>query len=71
MTPKILWEIAAVIRCAAKINCFKLCLTEKLCIIKSFDNKQLLNKKSKLVNTCRNKNNLLLKNLKRNPGRSD
>ena len=34
MTPKISWEIAAVIRCAARIDCCKLCLTEKLFIIK-------------------------------------
>ena len=40
ITPKISWEIATVIRCAA------ICLTEKLFIIKSFDNNQLLNKKS-------------------------
>ena len=46
ITPKISWEIAAVIRCAARIDCCKLCLTEKLFIIKSFDNNQLLNKKS-------------------------
>ena len=119
-TPKISWEIAAVIRCAARIDCCKSCLTEKLSlcekcpyselfwsafsriwteygeilrispysvrmlknvdqnnyeyghflhsvfIIKSFENKQLLNKKSELVNTCRYKNKLLLKSLKRN-----
>ena len=29
ITPKISWEIAAVIRCAARIDCCKLCLTEK------------------------------------------
>ena len=44
----------------------KLYLTEKL-----FDNKQLLNKKSELVNTLRHKNNLLLKSLKRNRSRND
>ena len=46
ITPKISWEIATVIRCAAIIDCCKLCPTEKLFIIKSFDNNQLLNKKS-------------------------
>ena len=56
MTPKISWKIVAVIRCAARINCCKLCVTEKLFIIKSFDNNQLLNKKSELVNTGRHKN---------------
>ena len=53
---KIPWEIAAVIR-----DCCKLRLTEKPFIIKSFDNNQLLNKKSELVNTCRHKSKLLLR----------
>ena len=51
ITPKISCKIAAVIRCAARIDCCKLCLTEKLFIIKSFYNSQLLNKKSELVNS--------------------
>ena len=71
MTPKISWEIAVVIKCAARIDCCKLCVTEKLFIIKSFDNNQLLNKKSELANTDRHKNNLLLKSLKRNHNRND
>ena len=71
MTPKILWEMASVIRCAASIDCCKLCLTEKLFIIKSFDNNRLLNKISELVNTCRHKNKLLLKSLRRNHSRND
>ena len=70
MTPKISWENPAVIRCEARIDCCKLCLSEKLFIIKSFDNNQLLNKKSELVNTCRHKNKLLLKCLKRNYSRN-
>ena len=71
ITLKISWKIAAVIRCAARMDCCKLCLTEKLLIIKSFHNNQLLNKKSELVNTCRHKNKLLLKSLKRNRSRND
>ena len=55
--------MAAVIRSAARISCCKLCLTEELFVIKSFDNNQLLNKKSELVNTCKDKNKLLLKRL--------
>ena len=69
--PKITWEIAAIVRSATKIDCCKLCLTEKLFIIKSIDNDQLLNKKSELVNTCIHKNKLLLKSLKRNRCRND
>ena len=71
MTPKISWEIAAVIRWAARTDCCKLCLTEKLFIIRSFDNNQMLNKKSELVNTCRHKNKFLFKSLKRNHIRND
>ena len=71
MRPSISWEIAAVIRCAARIDCCKLCLTGKLFIIKSFDNTQLLNKKSELVDTCRHKNKLSLESLKRNRSKND
>ena len=70
MTPTISWEIAAVIRGEARIDYCKLCLTEKLFIIKSIDNNQLLNKESELVNTCRH-NKLLLKSLKTNHSRND
>ena len=53
ITPNISWEIESVIRCSARKDCCKLCLTEKLFIIKLFDSSQLLNKKSELVGTCR------------------
>ena len=66
MAPKISWETAAVIRCAITIDCCNWCLTEKLFIIKSLENNQLLSKKSELVNTCRYMSKLLLKSLKRN-----
>ena len=69
--PIITWEIAAIVKSATKIDCCKLCLTEKLFIIKSIDNDQLLNKKSELVNTCLHRNKLLLKSLKRNRSRND
>lgn len=71
VTPKLTWDIMAVIKSEANINCCKLCLSEKLFIIKSFDNNQLLNKKSELVNTCRHKNKLLLKSLNKRRGRND
>ena len=38
ITPKISRDIAAVIRCAIRVDWPKLCLTEKLFIIKSFGN---------------------------------
>ena len=71
ITAKISCRIAVVIICAARIDCCKLCLTEKLLIIKSFDNNQLLNEKSELVNTCIHRNKFLLKSLERNRSRND
>ena len=44
----------------------KLYLTEKFYIIQSIDDKNLLNKKSELVNKYRHQNKLLLSNMKRN-----
>ena len=70
ITPKISWEIAAVIRYAVRIDYCNLCLSENLFIMKSLDNSYLLNKKSELVNTYRHKNKLLLKSLKRNRSRN-
>ena len=54
-----------------QIDRCKRCLTEKLFIVKLFDNNQLLKKKSDLVNTCRLKNKLLLKSLRRNHSRNN
>ena len=48
------------------LNFCKLCLSEKFNIIKSLNGPNLLNKKSKLVNTCRHQTKLLLKSLKKN-----
>ena len=48
------------------LNFCKLCLSEKFYIIKSLNGPNLLNKKSKLVNTCRHRTKLLLKSLKKN-----
>ena len=42
----------------------QLCLTEKLWIIKFVNNKNLLNKKSELINKCRHLNNFLLASVK-------
>ena len=41
-------------------------ISEKLCIIKSFNDPNLLNKKIELINTCRYQSKLLLKSFKRN-----
>ena len=41
-----------------------LCITEKLWIINFLINKDLLNKKSELINKCRHLNKFLLANVK-------
>ena len=48
-----------------KIDRFPLYPTEKLNLIKYFDDIRLI-KKSEFINNCRHQNNILLKSLKRN-----
>ena len=43
----------------------KLCLIEKFCIMKHFNNENLLNKKSEFISKCRHENKLLLKPAKK------
>ena len=47
------------------IRYFKLCLTEKFFIIKSLDDRNLLNKRSELVSKCKHQSKLLLCNVKK------
>ena len=55
------WSIASkVYGYANSLQC-KLCLMEKYWIIKSFNNPNLLNKKSEMINKCRHQNRILLK----------
>ena len=49
-----------------QINFYKLCLSEKFYIIKSFNDPNLLNEKSELANAYRHQSKLLLKSFKRN-----
>ena len=64
--PKIKWRIDKKINSVVSSNYYcKLCLTEKLYIIESLDDKNLLNKKFELVRKCRHQNKLLLCNVKR------
>ena len=51
----------ATVKRDVKINYSKLCLTEKLFVIKSSDDNRLLNEKSEVVSASRYKNKLLLK----------
>ena len=48
-----------------KGDVFKLCLTEKFWLLKHFNNKHLLNKKSEFTSKCRHENKLLLKSVEK------
>ena len=71
ITPIVTWKVVAKVFSETKFNFCKLCLTEKVFIINSLNDSQLLNKKSELTNTCRHQNKLLLKCLNRNNRRHD
>ena len=49
-----------------QLNFCKLCLSEKFYRIKSLNDRNVPNKKSGLVNTCRHQSELLLKSFKKN-----
>ena len=66
MTSIVKWSIVKRVSSKASGNYCKLCLTENCYIISSFDEKNLLNKKSEFVKKCRYQNKLLLSNVKRN-----
>ena len=64
ITPLVKWSIVKRVNNKTATNYCKLCLTEKFFNIQSLDDKNLLNKKSKLVN--KRHQNKLLSNVKRN-----
>ena len=66
MTPIVKWSIVKRVNSKTAANYWRLCLTEKFYIIQFLDDKNLLNKKSELVNKCRHQNKLLLSHVKRN-----
>ena len=59
------WSIALIVYGHANPLSCKLCLMEKYWITKYFDDPNLLNKKSELINKCRHQNKTLLRNVKR------
>ena len=61
--PTIRWRIIKTIRSKSKSNYCKLCLSEKLIIINSLDNPDVLNTKSELISKCRHNNKFMIKNL--------
>ena len=63
-SPSISWSIVKKVNSKPINNFCKLCLMEKLYIIKSLDNKNMLNKRSELISKCRHQNKMLLSNYK-------
>ena len=59
------WSIASKAYCHANSLSCKLCLMEKYWIIKYFDDPNILNKKSELINKCRHQNKTSLMNVRR------
>ena len=58
------WTIASKVYGYANSLTCKLCLMEKYWIIKYFNDPDLLNKRSELINKCRHKNKIMLKYVK-------
>ena len=59
-TPSITWNIS-VVNCRPRGGLCRLCLTEKLWLLKHFNDVNLLNKKLEFISKCRHKNKLLIK----------
>ena len=59
------WSIASKVYGNDNSLSCKLCLMEKYRIMKYFDDPNLFNKKSELINKCRRQNKTLLMNVKR------
>ena len=62
--PSIKWKIVKIVYSKATSSFYKLCLTEKLFILKTLGDDDCLNKKTEFINKCRHQNKLLLKNVK-------
>jgi hypothetical protein len=65
ITPIIKWSLIKTINSVPKRNNCKLCLSEKLLIINSLNDKNMLNKRSEFITKCRHLNKFVLKNMKR------
>ena len=65
ISPIIEWSIFRKVLSKTQLDVYKLCLPQKLYIIKSLNETNLLNKKAELVNACRYQRKLLLKSFKK------
>ena len=61
ITANIKWNIMSTVHGTPKGGVSKLCLTEKLWLLKHFNYKHLLNKKSEFISKCRHEKKLLVK----------
>ena len=55
------WSIMSILHGTSKGGICKLCLTEIFWILKHFNNKHLVNKKSQFISKCRHENKQLVK----------
>ena len=60
-TPSITWNIMSVVNCRPRGGVWRLCLTEKLWLLKHVNDVNLLNKKSEFISKYRHENKLLIK----------
>ena len=60
-TPSITWNTMSVVNYHPRGGVCRLCLTEKLWLLKHFNDVNLLNKKSEFISICRHKKKLLIK----------
>ena len=63
-TPSVQWSILKTIKSPLSSHSCLLCLTEKLHIINSFDDANLLNKRSEFISKCRHSNKFTLNSVK-------
>ena len=63
ITANIKLNIMSYVHGTPKGGVCKLCLTEKFWLLKHFNDKHLLNKKSEFITKCRNGNKLLVKSV--------
>ena len=61
MTSSIKWNIMPIVHGIPKDGVSKLCLTEKFCLLKHFNDEHLWNKKPKFISKCRIENKLPVK----------
>ena len=59
LTPSMKWNIMSIVHATPKEGAYELCLTEKLWLLKHFNDKHLL--KSEFISKCRHENKLLVK----------